>query len=146
VHVPRFRPYRSIAGELGFGVIEIVVSMFLLALLAVAMLPLLIQSMRVASTNATIAVATQVVAQQLEQLTASGSSCSAVKTFVAATPAAVAGPSGSLQPHLEFIGLPAGDVCQAPYLRTVSVHIWVTAAGATVSLSEAGKLVLLDTA
>lgn len=146
MHLPRIRPYRSTDIERGFGVIEIVVSMFLLALLAAAMLPLLIQSMRVASTNATIAVATQVVAQQLEQLTASGSSCSAVKALVAAAPTTVPGPAGSLQPHLEFVGLPAGDVCQVPYLRTVSVHIWVTAAGSTVTLSEAGKLVLLDTA
>ena len=131
--------------DLGFGVIEIIVSMFLLALLAVAMLPLLIDSMRVASTNASIAAATQVVAQQLERLRDSGSSCSAVKTLVATPPAVVAGPAGSQQPQLEFIGLPAGDVCQTPYLRTVNVRIWVTAVGSTATLSEASKLVLLDT-
>ena len=119
--------------------------MFLLALLAVAMLPLLIQSMTVASRNSKIASATQVVGQQLEQLRASGSSCSAVKLFVADTPAVVAGPAGTLQPHLEFIGLPAGDICQVPYLRTVTVHVWVTAVGSTPTISEASKHVLLDT-
>lgn len=132
-------------GDGGFGIIEIIVSMFLLALLAVAMLPLLIQSMKVASRNSSIASATQVVGLQLEQLRVSGSSCSAVKLFVASAPAVVPGPAGNLQPHLEFIGLPAGDVCQVPYLRTVTVHVWVTAVGSTPTLSEASKLVLLDT-
>ena len=129
----------------GFGIIEIIVSMFLLALLAVAMLPLLMKSMTVASRNSAIASANQVVGQQLEELRASGSSCSAVKLFVADTPAIVAGPAGNLQPHLEFIGLPPGDVCQVPYLRTVTVRVWVTAAGSTPTISEASKLVLLDT-
>jgi type II secretory pathway pseudopilin PulG len=128
----------------GFGVIEIVVSMFLLGLLAIATLPLLMQSMIVASNNSRIVTATQVVAQQLQQLTNSGSSCSAIKTLVAAAPAVVPGPGGNLQPHLQ-LNLPATDVCQAPYLRTVAVHIWVTAVGSTTILAVADKLVLLDT-
>jgi type II secretory pathway pseudopilin PulG len=135
----------ALAAQHGLGIIEIVISMFLLALLAVATLPLLMQSMRVASKNSSIASATQVVGQQLEQLRASGSSCSAVKAFVAAAPAAVAGPAGNLQPHLEFVSLPIGDVCQDPYLRTVTVHIWVTVSGSTLNISEATRLVLLDT-
>ncbi|MCU1507715.1 MAG: type secretion system protein [Microbacteriaceae bacterium] len=137
---------RESAADRGFGLIEIVVSMFLLGLLAIATLPLLIQSMAVASKNATIASATQVVEQQLEQLRASGSSCSAVKTLVAATPATVPERGVSLQPHLQLI-LPASppDVCQAPYLRTVPVRVWVTVAGSTTVLAEATKLVLLDT-
>jgi type II secretory pathway pseudopilin PulG len=140
----RIRPHCEPADERGFGVIEIVVSMLLLGLLAIASLPLLMQSMTVASNNSQVVTATQVVAQQFQQLKDSGSSCSAVKTFVAATPAAVPGPGGNLQPHLQ-LNLPAGDVCQAPYLRTVAVHIWVTAAGSTTTLAEADKLVLLDT-
>lgn len=139
------RANRCTGQDDGFGIIEIIVSMFLLALLAVAMLPLLMKSMTVASRNSTIASANQIVGQQLEQLRASGSSCSAVKLFVATLPAVVAGPAGNLQPRLEFIGLPAGDVCQVPYLRTVTVHVWVTTVGSASILSEASKLVLLDT-
>ena len=140
----RIRPHCEPGGESGFGVIEIVVSMFLLGLLAIATLPLLMQSMTIASNNSKIVAATQVVAQQFQQLKDSGSSCSAVKTLVAATPAAVPGPGGNLQPHLQ-LNLPASDVCQSPYLRTVAVHIWVTAVGSTTTLAEADKLVLLDT-
>jgi prepilin-type N-terminal cleavage/methylation domain-containing protein len=128
----------------GFGLIEIVVSMFLLGLLAIATLPLLIQSMTVTTTNSKIAFATQVVAQQLQRLKDSGSSCGAVKTLAAATPAPVTRAGGNLQPYLQ-LNLPGGDICAAPYLRTVSVHIWVTAVGSTAVLAEADKLVLLDT-
>ena len=129
----------------GFGLIEIVVSMFLLGLLAIATLPLLIQSMTVTTTNSKIAFATQVVAQQLQRLKDSGSSCGAVKTLAAATPAPVTRAGGNLQPYLQ-LNLPASDICAAPYLRTVNVHIWVTAVGSTAVLAEAYKLVLLDTA
>jgi type II secretory pathway pseudopilin PulG len=135
----------SAQGEEGFGLIEIVVSMFLLGLLAIATLPLLIQSLTVTTTNSKIAFATQVVAQQLQRLKDSGSSCGAVKTLAAATPVPVTRAGGNLQPYLQ-LNLPAGDICMAPYLRTVSVRIWVTAVGSTAVLAEAYKLVLLDTA
>ncbi|MFO7691343.1 MAG: type II secretion system protein, partial [Cryobacterium sp.] len=47
------------AREQGFGMIEIVVSMFLLALLSIAFLPLLVQSLQVSVQNARLATATQ---------------------------------------------------------------------------------------
>jgi len=129
--------------ESGFGVIEIIVSMFLLALLAIAFLPLLITSLQVTVTNAQVATATQLVTRQLEQIGAAGSSCSAVKALVAVTPAPVADPNGELQPR-HALGLPAGDVCAAPYLRTVSLRVWVTETGSSDVLAEARTLVLLD--
>ena len=138
------RSQREFSRESGFGLIEIVVSMFLLGLLAIATLPLLIQSMTVTTTNSKIAFATQVVAQQLQRLKDSGSSCGAVKTLAAATPAPVTRAGGNLQPYLQ-LNLPASDVCAAPYLRTVNVHIWVTAVGSTAVLAEVDKRVLLDT-
>ena len=129
--------------ESGFGVIEIVVSMFLLALLAVAFLPLLITSLQVTVTNARVATASQLVTKQLEQVGAAGSSCSAVKAFVAVNPAPVADPNGELQPR-HSLDLPASDVCAAPYLRVVSLRVWVTATGSSDVLAEARTLVLLD--
>jgi type II secretory pathway pseudopilin PulG len=138
-----FRAQES-AADRGFGVIEIVVAMFLLGLLAIATLPLLIQSMTVASKNVIIAAASQVVEQQLEQLRASGSSCGAVMTLIAATPATIPERGTTLQPHLQLIP-PASNACQVPYLRTVPVRVWVTVAGSTAVLAEATKLILLDT-
>ena len=127
----------------GFGVIEVVVSMFLIGVLAVAFLPVLVQTARVASVNAVRASATQVVVQQLEQVGALGSSCSAVKAFAATVPAVVSTPRGALQPALSLT-LPVGDVCAEPYLRVVPVQVWVTPVGDTERLASATILVFLD--
>jgi prepilin-type N-terminal cleavage/methylation domain-containing protein len=61
----------------GFGIIEIVVAMFLLALLSMAILPLLVQGMKLSTANATLAAATQLANQQIE-LVRSQSLCSAI--------------------------------------------------------------------
>lgn len=67
--------------DTGFGLIEIIVSMFLLALLAVAFLPLLITSMRTTVVNSTTATATQLVNQQMELARGAGSTCSDLRAF-----------------------------------------------------------------
>lgn len=63
--------------EEGFGLVEIVVSMFLLTLLAVAFLPLLVESLRITVRNATIATATQVLSEQLDSLQVVDRTCAA---------------------------------------------------------------------
>lgn len=133
---------RSRSTEDGIGLIEIVVSMFLLALAAMAFLPLAIQGIKLTVTNSTLATATQVVAQQLEQVGAAGSSCSAIKAFVGVVPAEVPHARGALQPHL-FLDLSADDVCD-DRVRTVPLRIWVTKAGSADVLAEANRLVYLD--
>lgn len=68
--------------EDGFGMIEIVVSMFMLALLAIAFLPVLIQGLRTTASNASFATATQLVNQSLELARASNfTSCAAIQAF-----------------------------------------------------------------
>ncbi|TFB75943.1 type II secretion system protein [Cryobacterium glaciale] len=129
--------------ECGFGVVEIVVAMFLIGILAVAFLPILVQSVRVTATNARLAEATQVVAQQLERVGAAGSSCSAVKAITASVPAAVETKRGSLQPHLR-LNLPVSDVCAEPYLRVVQLRVWASDVGSTEELAAAETLILLD--
>ncbi|UYN83280.1 MAG: prepilin-type N-terminal cleavage/methylation domain-containing protein [Microcella sp.] len=52
--------------EAGFGLIEIVVSMFLLALLAVAFAPVLISAIRASAANTTTATATQLVNERMQ--------------------------------------------------------------------------------
>lgn len=130
-------------GEQGFGVIEILISMFLIGLLAIAFLPVLITALQVSVRNTTIATATQLVAQELEEVGALGSSCTAIKAFAAVTPSPVADPQGALQPHL-FLDLPPTDVCAAPYLRVLAMRIWITKVGSTVELANADTLILVD--
>jgi len=136
-------PRASASDENGFGLIEIVISMFLLAVLAIALLPVLVQAAQIASVNAVRASATQIVVQQLEQVGATGSSCSAVKAFASTAPQPVADARGALQPHL-LLTVPPGDVCTEPFLRVVPLRIWVTPVGSTAELASANTLILLD--
>ncbi len=67
--------------DTGFGLVEIVVSMFLLALLAVAFLPLLIESLRVSVMNAKVATATQILNEQLDAIALLPRTCAAFNAF-----------------------------------------------------------------
>lgn len=52
----------------GFGLIEIIISMMLLAVLATALIPILAQGLQQAASNATLASATQLANDELERL------------------------------------------------------------------------------
>ncbi|WP_104130040.1 prepilin-type N-terminal cleavage/methylation domain-containing protein [Cryobacterium sp. N21] len=51
----------------GFGLVEVIVSMFLLSLMALVFLPVLTQAMHLTASNASIATATQLLSADLEQ-------------------------------------------------------------------------------
>ncbi len=72
---------RHVADDRGLGLIEIVVSMFLIALLALAFAPLLIASVRSSGDNATRATAVQLVNERMQVAQATGPSCSAVASL-----------------------------------------------------------------
>ncbi|WP_104135358.1 MULTISPECIES: type II secretion system protein J [unclassified Cryobacterium] len=61
--------------EDGFGIIEVIVSMFLLSLMAMAFLPVLVQSLQVSRVNASIATATQLLSADLDRARASHPGC-----------------------------------------------------------------------
>jgi prepilin-type N-terminal cleavage/methylation domain-containing protein len=73
--------------DAGFSLIEIVVSMFILALFAVALLPLLVQGLKQSSQTATIASAIQLANGQLDLARAQASTC----TALGSTPAVAVG-------------------------------------------------------
>lgn len=66
--------------EDGFGLVEMVVSMLILAALAVAFLPLLIQGLKQSAQNTTTATATQLVNQQIQLAQSKGPACAAVRS------------------------------------------------------------------
>ena len=70
------------ANDDGIGLVEIVVSMFLFALMAVAFLPAIIRGYESTRINTTLSTATQLLSGQLEVLrTASGQACSSLLIF-----------------------------------------------------------------
>jgi len=70
---PGENPYEG-----GFGLVEIVVSMFILGLLAVSFLPILIQGLKTSAANATIVTASQLSAEQLEYARVQSVTCDSV--------------------------------------------------------------------
>ena len=117
-------------GERGFGLIEIVISIFLLGLLAVAFLPLLITALQTNVRNANLATATQLVSQQMDQARTAGSTCSALTAFGASTPLPVSDARGTVY-------RPARAVANCPtnapsYPTTVVVTVSVSMDGSSV--------------
>ncbi|TFD52046.1 type II secretion system protein [Cryobacterium frigoriphilum] len=123
--------------ESGFGLIEIVVSMFLLGLLAVAFLPLIVQSMQVSVVNASIATATQLVSEQIEQARAQGTVCSALPASDSAT--------SSIDSTLTVQRV--RGVCPAApagYPGVVTFRVSVVQAGSSTPLAEASTLIFVS--
>ncbi len=64
--------------DAGFGMVEIVIALFMLGVLAVAFLPLLIQGLQLSADNATRATATQILHDRLEFTRAQSTKCSEI--------------------------------------------------------------------
>jgi type II secretory pathway pseudopilin PulG len=125
-------------GEEGFGILEVVVSLLLLSLLAIGFIPLLMQSLRVSVSTSTLATATQLVAQQLEELRALDSRCRSLQVYAAK--ANVEDPAGQpLRARISEITCPPDTTVPT----TVEVRVWVTARNET-TIAEATTLVFVD--
>ena len=96
--VMKFGQTQLTHAEGGFGMIEIVVSMFLLGMLSISFIPLLINTSKGTGMNTTIATATQIVNQEIEGAravrspTATTPSCFDVTNFLQVTLAPVTDP------------------------------------------------------
>ncbi|MGO4783458.1 type IV pilus modification PilV family protein [Cryobacterium sp. W22_MBD10_FK3] len=132
------RPQRNA----GFGMIEVVISMFLLGLLAVAFLPLLIGSLRVSAANSTLAVAAQLASKQLEEARAQGPVCSAITIPVGSS--VVPGPTDS--DGVAFEIRRTRDACPtsaASFPTTVSLTVAVWKIGASEASVKAKTRILV---
>lgn len=65
----------------GFGLVEIVVSIFILAILSLALLPLLINGVKQTTNNVTLAAATQLVDQQINAAQSGPPTCVAMNNL-----------------------------------------------------------------
>jgi Tfp pilus assembly protein PilV len=135
------------SSEQGFGMIEIVVSLFLLSILSLSFIPVLINSWKTSGTNTTMATATQIVNQQLEgaravrSAAATSPSCLDITKFLQVTLAPVIDPRGvSLQPQW------AATSCPTTYPGVVRVAVSVTRVGAVTPIASATTLVYVNSA
>lgn len=135
------------ASEDGFGVIEVVISMFLISLLSVSFIPLLVNSIKSTGKNTTIATATQIVNQEIEGAravrspTSTTPSCLDVTNFLNVTVASVTDPRGvTLLPKWD------ATTCPASYPGVVRARVSVTRSGSTTIVAQAVTLIYVASA
>jgi hypothetical protein len=138
---------RSIIGttrtsEDGLGLIEVMVSMLLLAMLAVAVVPVVTLAMTVSSTNVSLATASQLVDQEMDLARSLSPTCAAVSAWTSdSNGLLVSDPRGTvLQIHRAAISCPTNFPAAVPYA------VWVGIQGSTAHLSSATTLIDLNSA
>ncbi|WP_431218744.1 type II secretion system protein [Leifsonia xyli] len=131
---PRKTLRRCSAEDSGFGIAEVLVAMFLLGLIAVALIPILVQGLRVSTQNAALATATQLANRQIEQVRGL-TACSAI---TAATTTATA-------QNVPLKGVRTiGTTCPASgYPITVKVSVTVTRTDTSAVMATANTLVFV---
>ncbi|TDW29731.1 type II secretion system protein [Cryobacterium psychrophilum] len=122
----------SVRNDSGFGLIEIIVSMFLLGLLAIAFLPLLVTSMKTTVVNSTTATATQLVSQQMELARGAGDTCAAITAFHLAVIDVVPDARGVSYQPVRTVGPCSAALADYPATVKVTVSV-IPSTGATVS-------------
>lgn len=111
--------------DVGFGLVEVLVSMFLLAILSIAFLPLLIDALRATVRSSTITTASQVLAQQLDRVPTLERTCAALDAFEAEPDVMVVDDRGT-----EYRGTREVSACPTgtdpfPALLTVTLRVAV---------------------
>ena len=135
------KSHKSTHKDDGIGLIEIIISMFLLALLATAFLPILVQGLTTSVRTTTIATASQLAGEQLDKLRELGTTCSQVSVFDDNVQAATTDERGTVyQPNRQV------SACPTTYPGVVSVRVWVTRTGVTQPLADATTLFYVKTA
>ena len=112
----------------GFGLIEIVISMFLLGLLAAAFLPLLVQGLKQSAANATLATATQLANDQIE-LVRSATKCSELGLPTTVTTTTIVDPRKVTLSIVRTVGSSCAPIAEDPVKVPVSVTVTRTDTG-----------------
>jgi prepilin-type N-terminal cleavage/methylation domain-containing protein len=107
----------------GFTLLEVIVAMFLLAIVATGLIPALVGTLKLSSQNTTIATASQLVAQQIDIARSGTATCSALTSYQAVViPPVVDARGVSYQPIRNSVTCTAG----ASGIATVNVSVTLT--------------------
>lgn len=131
--------------DAGLGMIEVVVAMFMLALVAIAALPLLLNGMQRAAENSALATATQLVNEQLQLARIEPETCASIEAF-ATRPVGDLPDAGDavLRVDRDLGDCPDGTTAD-PFPGTIRLTVTVvdTAGGAETALASASTLLLV---
>lgn len=137
---------QPVTSDDGFGMVEIVVSLFMLGVLSVAFLPLLIQGLQLSAQNATRATATQILQDRMEYSRTYSTSCAALVSALETTAVSTTqDPRG-----ISFQVVTDVGTCPAPAALPSTVSITVTVRRTddltAVPLATATSLLFVKTA
>lgn len=114
----------------GLGLVEIMVALFLLAILAISFLPVLIQGLQLSVRNATLATASQVLNEELDRLAALDGTCTALAAHLAAVAPSTTDARGvSYQPRRQLAPSAICTQGAAPSTVQVVLRVDVSSAG-----------------
>lgn len=131
----------AITREEGLGLVEVVVAMFLLALVALALLPLLITGMKLAVANTTLAAATQLANDRMTAAQSGSPDCARVNQL-SVDPITTTDARGVV---IRAETTVVGD-CPDAGASTVKVETVVTRVDTGEELASASTLVLVTVA
>jgi type II secretory pathway pseudopilin PulG len=120
------------AADSGIGIVEIVIAMFLLALLATATLPLFVSTLKLANGNSTVTTGTQLVDEQLSQARSQTATCGALTAFAATAVANVTDGAGKSLATTRTVSCPASYPGTARFTATVRAGTTVVASATTL--------------
>lgn len=127
-------PERAHADD-GVSLVEIVVAMTVLALIAVAFLPMLVTGLKLSATNSSVTTATQLVSEQMNLARSQPSTCAALTTFTNSATVTTTDGNGKVLTTSRSLGTcPTGS-------GTVSFTASVTASGSSTVLATATTLI-----
>ena len=122
--------------DAGFGLVEIVIAMLLLGVVAISFLPVLVRALTVSAQNVTIATATQLVNDQLDDALATVSSCAELTAWLGVTPAQLTDSQNvDLQPKR------SGGNCDDTELSSAVVTVTVARVDTSATVASATTLV-----
>lgn len=124
----------------GFGLVEVIVAMALLMVIALAMLPVFINSLNLSSTTVSVTTATQLVSEQMDLARSISPTCDAVHQFADETLGRlVEDPRGVI---LE-ITMVTPAACPTSYPAAFLLQVSVAEQGSSEIIAEAETRILI---
>lgn len=120
------------AADSGIGIVEVVIAMFLLALLATTTLPLFVSALRLTVRDSTVTTSTQLLDEQLTQARSQTATCGALTTFAGTATAAVTDGAGKSLTTTRSVTCPSAYPGTARFSATIKASGSVVASATTL--------------
>lgn len=127
--------------DAGIGLIEIIISMFLISLLAIAFIPVLVSALRASELNSTVATATRLVAQAIDDARTRGAADCASAQLLNAQSDTVDAQGVTIR---VVTSVPAVGTCVDGSAMRVTVVAFDVADAASTPIADARTLIYLD--